>query len=596
MIHRRTAILLAGGLSAMVAVAFGAAPTRDTGEEPHSLAQAESLSTSLPAAGIPTSRVDARLVESNAVERAGDDVTARAEQRPHSQRALFEPVDADTARRLPSFRNRPMVVRERFAHVDLARLRSAPDQRDGAGAMAPLPFDLFDDAEFEVVLDREDEHAAIAGGRVWLGHVAGIEDSSVTLALQDDATHALVQLPSGERYEISYAGDDVHRIVELDPTAFPPEQLPSEAALPPEPDTGAEAMPPAAGAETAAGNTIVDLMVVYTAAARDAAGGQAAIESRIQQAVALANEAYANSLVPITHQLVHQQLVDYTEASSSAFHTALNDITGTTDGYLDEIHALRNQYGADVVSLLIDDWSYCGLGWIVNPASSWSNNYGFNVNLWYCVGTTRTLHHEIGHNQGLAHDVDNASASGAFPYSYGLQVDTHFHTVMAYDSRYGCATPCPAINYFSNPLVSYQGTPTGVFDAAENARSLTETRTYVGNWRGTAEPDGDADGVPDAADNCLDDPNPGQMDSDSDGYGNMCDGDFGNDGSVTGDDIPLYLQALTAFFPPGNGSTDMDGDGFVTGSDTGYFLQQLQSFFPGPSGLACAGTVPCAAP
>jgi len=385
----------------------------------------------------------------------------RAETTPGANdatRALFEPVDRATERSLPSLRSRPMVVRERFARVDVARLRGAPDSAAGPQGREALPFELFDDVAFEIVYDREDEHAATENGRVWLGHVAGVEDSTVTVAVQDDATYALVQLPGGERYEVSYAGDDVHRVVELDPSAFPPEQLPLEAAAPPPvpemgADTGGEPLPPAAGDETPEGNTIVDLMVVYTADARDAAGGQAAIETRIQNAVALANSAYVNSLVPITHQLVHQQLVDYTEPTSSAFHTALDHVTSTSDGVLDEIHGLRDQYGADVVSLMIDDWSYCGLAWITRPATSWAHNYGFNVNLWYCVGGTRTLHHEIGHNQGLAHDIDNSGSSGVYPYSYGLQVDNHFHTVMAYDSRYGCATPCPAINHFSNQLV-----------------------------------------------------------------------------------------------------------------------------------------------
>ena len=45
-------------------------------------------------------------------------------------------------------------------------------------------------------------------------------------------------------------------------------------------------------------------------------------------------------------------------------------------------------------------------------------------------------------------------------------------------------------------------------------------------------PDTDTDGVPDSQDNCVLQQNASQGDSDLDGYGNVCDGDFDNDGIV----------------------------------------------------------------
>ena len=46
--------------------------------------------------------------------------------------------------------------------------------------------------------------------------------------------------------------------------------------------------------------------------------------------------------------------------------------------------------------------------------------------------------------------------------------------------------------------------------------------------------DSDGDGVDDAADNCIEDPNASQVDADGDGCGNACDADFSQDGTVGG--------------------------------------------------------------
>lgn len=96
--------------------------------------------------------------------------------------------------------------------------------------------------------------------------------------------------------------------------------------------------------------------------------------------------------------------------------------------------------------------------------------------------------------------------------------------------------------------------------------------------------DADSDGVDDASDNCLDIPNAAQLDTDGDLIGNLCDGDFDQDGFVSIADFNAFLPAFQSTQDPGNG-TDMDGDGAVGISDFNVFLPQFQAGVPGPSGL-----------
>ena len=101
--------------------------------------------------------------------------------------------------------------------------------------------------------------------------------------------------------------------------------------------------------------------------------------------------------------------------------------------------------------------------------------------------------------------------------------------------------------------------------------------------------DADSDLVPDDQDNCLGLLNPSQIDGDRDGFGNACDADVTGDGAVGGPDFTLLRARL------GQGGVDIDltGDGITGGPDFVAFDGALGTRV-GPSGLACAGAVPCA--
>ncbi len=99
------------------------------------------------------------------------------------------------------------------------------------------------------------------------------------------------------------------------------------------------------------------------------------------------------------------------------------------------------------------------------------------------------------------------------------------------------------------------------------------------------DPDSDGDGVPDSEDNCTLVVNPGQCDSDEDGYGNHCDGDLTNNGIVNAQDTVLFRDLLGAGTPgPAYNVADLNCNGAVNAQDSTRF-RQLLGEPPGPSGL-----------
>ncbi|MBI3658915.1 hypothetical protein HY230_00370 [Candidatus Acetothermia bacterium] len=95
--------------------------------------------------------------------------------------------------------------------------------------------------------------------------------------------------------------------------------------------------------------SIIDVMVVYTPAARSAAGGTSAIQAAIDLMVSTTNQAYTNSGITTRLNLVHSEEVSYTETGGTE---DLDRLTNSSDGFMDNVHSLRNTYGADLVALI----------------------------------------------------------------------------------------------------------------------------------------------------------------------------------------------------------------------------------------------------
>jgi hypothetical protein len=100
--------------------------------------------------------------------------------------------------------------------------------------------------------------------------------------------------------------------------------------------------------------------------------------------------------------------------------------------------------------------------------------------------------------------------------------------------------------------------------------------------------DSDGDGVVDGEDNCPLVPNAGALscDTDQDGIGNACDGDFNGDGTTSASDfISHFLPDFKTGRDSGHG-TDMNCDGSLNASDfTEHFIDNFMAGKPGPRTL-----------
>src|SRR5262249_46160449 len=111
--------------------------------------------------------------------------------------------------------------------------------------------------------------------------------------------------------------------------------------------------PPAAGKDV-----VIDVIVAYS---KKAASNYGDIKREL---VDLANEEANHSfrtsnLAHIKLRLVHAYQTNYVEEGEHFQH--LWRFADRGDGYMDEIHGLRDKYRADVAVLIVDDPTGCGL-------------------------------------------------------------------------------------------------------------------------------------------------------------------------------------------------------------------------------------------
>jgi hypothetical protein len=320
-------------------------------------------------------------------------------------------------------------------------------------------------------------HQDMGKGRYsWVGHARDDESNSVVIGISGEAVAATFAY-HGKLFKLEPRANGSHVVsevlntnpaTELDPVAVADTSAPSPA-------TAITSMP----ANT--GYPVIDVLVAYTPAVRALYGTQGT-EALIIQAVAEANQAYSHSKMTTRLNLVRTVLTPYTE--SGDIYSDLARLRSVSDGHMDELHALRNNHGADVVSLIANEPLYCGLAYRMATLSASFQSSAFSVVHHGCATGYYSFVHEIGHNQGAHHDAANASGA-IYPYAYGYRDPyNRFRTIMAYD----CPGGCPRAPGFSNGDNPVWGIPTGDPLYASNARAIDETAPTVAAFRQSMAP------------------------------------------------------------------------------------------------------------
>src|SRR6267378_2501150 len=297
--------------------------------------------------------------------------------------------------------------------------------------------DFFSDVS--MVVDWTDVVAQSGDAVAWYGRVQGAPYGQATFVRTGDRLIGSATRGDGKVYQVRTAEDGTQWNLEIDQSLLPDGETDAPAVAP-----GPAVASSAAASHAVApddGSTI-DVLVLYTPAARQAALGTTGIQQLVQLGIAETNQGYLNSGVIQRVRLVNTQEINYVESSSIS-----NDLTNlrTGSGVLAQAQTLRDTYGADLVSLWVDTPELtCGIGYVLSnpslPPSSLAS-IGFSVAEQNCATGNYTFGHEMGHNMGAHHAKDDLNSdgsvpAGAYPYSNGYKQKTgtnRFRTIMAYD-------------------------------------------------------------------------------------------------------------------------------------------------------------------
>lgn len=216
----------------------------------------------------------------------------------------------------------------------------------------------------------------------------------------------------------------------------------------------------------------IDILIPYTEAAVQLATSSGGINHLITLSIQRANQVMVNSNTNIIFRLAHSYQTSNKDTNASV---ALAKLRKPNDSHMDDAHALRKEYEADIVVLFTYVEDVGGMAYILTDERG-IPDYAFaliNVQ----QATSIALVHEIGHIMGCAHHKLQGG-NALYSYSHGWRGSNStgkFSTIMTYE-RFDSEGFFPQIDYFSDPYMEINGSKIGDVTQANNVQTLRRTK------------------------------------------------------------------------------------------------------------------------